>query len=212
MPVEARDSEDSLTRSSRTREAPCGMVICLAMHGEPPKDFPEEELAEFFRLHAQVESNRLQDPTLIRRYRDLDTRIRNWPRTAENDPFYAGSQAMAAQLKKTTGYEVIVGFNEFCGPSLDEALKQAVGRKAAKVMVITAMMTPGGRHSEIEIPAAVRQAQKAHPGAAISYLWPFDLSEVAQFLSGQIRRVTQQTNEVKGKQPAGDFTHQSQTQ
>ena len=27
-------------------------VILLAMHGEPPKDFPKDEFARFFSLHA----------------------------------------------------------------------------------------------------------------------------------------------------------------
>ncbi len=169
-------------------------VIVLAMHGEPPKDFPKEEFGEFFRLHAQVEMGRLQDPQRRQRYAELDARIRNWPRTAKNDPFYVGSQAMAEQLRKVTGHKVIVGFNEFCGPSIDEALEQAVSRKPEKVIVITPMMTPGGGHSEMEIPAAVSRAQESYPDVTISYIWPFDLSEVAQFLAAQIDRATQQTH------------------
>lgn len=189
VPVEARDSEDSLTRSSRTREAPCGLVICLAMHGEPPKDFPEEEFAEFFRLHAQAESRRLQDPTLIRRYRDLDTRIRNWPRTPENDPFYFGSQEMAQHLSRATGHEVILGFNEFCAPHLEDAIDEAAERKPEKIIIITPMMTPGGGHSEEEIPALAKRAQKRHPDVPIVYAWPFDPSRTAQFLAEQIDQV-----------------------
>ena len=169
-------------------------VIVLAMHGEPPRDYPNKELGEFFRLHAQVEMGRLQDPQQRQRYAELDARIRNWPRTAENDPFYVGSQAMADQLRKATGKEVIVGFNEFCGPSIDEALEQAVSRKPEEVIVITPMMTPGGGHSEMEIPAAVSRAQESYPDVTISYIWPFDLSEVAQFLAAQIDRATQQTH------------------
>lgn len=195
MPVEAVDSEDSLTRSSRTMDAPCEVVICLAMHGEPPRDFPEEEFAEFFRLHAQVESARLQDPTLIRRYRDLDTRIRNWPRTVENDPFYFGSQEMAQHLSSATGYEVILGFNEFCAPHLDDAIDEAAERKPEKIIIITPMMTPGGGHSEEEIPTLAKRAQKRHPDVPIVYAWPFDPSKTAQFLAEQIDQVNEQMKE-----------------
>jgi sirohydrochlorin cobaltochelatase len=164
------------------------------MHGEPPEDFPKEEFGEFFRLHAQVEMGRLQDPQRRERYAELDARIRNWPRTAGNDPFYAGSQAMADQLRKATGKEVIVGFNEFCGPSIDEALEQAVARKVAKVIIITPMMTPGGGHSEIEIPALAKRARDRHPDISIVYAWPFNLSKVAQFLAEQIDRISEETN------------------
>ena len=174
----------------RTKET----VIVLAMHGEPPEDFPKEEFGEFFRLHAQVEMGRLQDPQRRERYAELDARIRNWPRTAGNDPFYAGSQAMADQLRKATGKEVIVGFNEFCGPSIDEALEQAVARKVAKVIIITPMMTPGGGHSEIEIPALAKRARDRHPDISIVYAWPFNLSKVAQFLAEQIDRISEETN------------------
>ncbi len=174
----------------RTKET----VIVLAMHGEPPEDFPKDEFGEFFRLHAQVEMGRLQDPQRRERYAELDARIRNWPRTAENDPFYAGSQAMADQLRKATGKEVIVGFNEFCGPSIDEALEQAVARKVAKVIIITPMMTPGGGHSEIEIPALAKRARERHPDISIVYAWPFNLSKVAQFLAEQIDRISEETN------------------
>jgi sirohydrochlorin cobaltochelatase len=166
-------------------------VIVLAMHGEPPNDYPGEELGEYFRLHAQVEMGRLQDPQQRRRYAELDARIRNWPRTAENDPFYVGSQAMADQLRKASGKQVIVGFNDFCGPSIDEALEQAASRRPEKVVVITPMMTPGGRHSELEIPVSVSRAQEIYPDIDISYIWPLDLSAIGQFLAVQIERATQ---------------------
>ena len=30
------------------------IIIVLAVHGTPPRDFPREELAEFFRLHSHI--------------------------------------------------------------------------------------------------------------------------------------------------------------
>jgi sirohydrochlorin cobaltochelatase len=56
------------------------------------------------------------------------------------------------------------------------------------------MLTPGGIHAEIQIPALVREAQDRHPGVSIRYAWPFDLSEVAQFLAKRIHQESQETN------------------
>jgi len=58
------------------------------------------------------------------------------------------------------------------------------------VLVMTPMMTRGGEHSEVDIPAAVQRAREAHPGLEVTYAWPFDPEEVAAFLvqhSGRFR-------------------------
>jgi len=89
-------------------------------------------------------------------------------------------------LQKATGNEVIVGFNEFCNPTLDDALNAAVSKGAQRLIVVTPMMTPGGGHSEVEIPAAIKRAQEQHPGVEIHYAWPFDLADVSEFLAAQI--------------------------
>ncbi len=170
------------------------IVVVLAMHGEPPNDFPKDEFARFFALHARLHYAEGGDEDLHQRYAALDAKIRGWPRTAENDPFYAASQQMAEQLRVTTGLEVVVGFNEFCGPTVEQAIETAVARKAENIIVVTPMMTPGGIHAEIQIPATVRQAQARHPGVSIRYAWPFDLSEVAEFLAKRIHQESQESN------------------
>ncbi|UCE35971.1 MAG: CbiX/SirB N-terminal domain-containing protein [Thermoplasmata archaeon] len=165
------------------------IMVVLAMHGSPPRDFPPDELSEFFRLHAQlghVPNKRQQN--LTERFLELDSKMKSWPRTKENDPFFAGAQEMAQQLRKVTGYEVIVGFNEFCSPSLDKAIDQAVSQKVDKIIVITPMMTKGGEHSEIEIPKVINSSQNRYPDIEIIYAWPFKVSEVAEFLGAHIKR------------------------
>ncbi len=165
------------------------VFIVLAMHGVPPNDFPKHEMMELFGLHAQLEhTDGPERAVLERRHAELDAKVRAWPRTAENDPFYVGSQDLATHLSRATGHEVIVGFNEFCAPNLDEALNQAIARRADKIVVITPMMTPGGEHSEVDIPAAIWRAQERHPTIDILYAWPFEASEVAQFLATQAAR------------------------
>jgi len=165
------------------------VVIVLAMHGVPPNDFPQHEMAELFGLHARLEhAPEAERAALERRHAELDAKMRAWPRTPQNDPFYAGSHDLASHLSQATGCEVIVGFNEFCAPCLDDAPDQAVARAAEKVIVITPMMTRGGEHSEADIPAAIRRAQERHPDIPILYAWPFEVSEVARFLAAQIDR------------------------
>jgi sirohydrochlorin cobaltochelatase len=162
-------------------------IIVLVMHGVPPNNFPKREMAELFSLNARVGGVAgVERVALERRRLELDAKMRAWPRTAQNDPFYAGSQELGAHLSEVTGCEVILGFNEFCAPSLDDALSQAIARGAEKVIVVTPMMTRGGEHAEVDIPAAVKTAQAQHPETPIIYAWPFRVSEVASFLAKQI--------------------------
>ncbi|HEY91552.1 MAG TPA: hypothetical protein G4O07_06920 [Dehalococcoidia bacterium] len=164
-------------------------VIVLAMHGTPPRDFPRQELAEFFRLHSRVaEVNGSNHESFQDRYSLLDTKMRNWPRNARNDPFHAASQELATRLSEVTGYEVIVGYNEFCAPSLDVALQSAVNMNTSKIIVVTPMMTRGGEHAEKDIPSIIDEFSKLHPQVTIVYAWPFDSTRVARFLSEHISR------------------------
>jgi len=160
-------------------------VIVLAMHGAPANDFPKDDLEEFFNLSHRWELGELPSEALRRRCRELEKSIRTWPRTAFNDPFFSGSKELAAQIEKTLGHEVILGFNEFCSPSLEEALDRAA-EKSRKVIIITLMMTRGGDHAEREIPAAIQVARENHPTTLFVYAWPFSPKAIAEFLAGQI--------------------------
>lgn len=175
------------------------VVVVLVMHGTPPNDIPGHEIAEFFGLHGRLEyASGPERVQLERRYSEIEAKIRAWPRTVNNDPFYWASQALAEALGKETGYEVILGFNEFCNPGLDDALERAVQRGAEKVIVITPMMTSGGEHSEIDIPRAIEQAKARQPGVPIVYAWPFQVREVAQFLASNIARYANENGSSTG--------------
>ncbi|MDH7513383.1 MAG: CbiX/SirB N-terminal domain-containing protein [Clostridiales bacterium] len=164
-------------------------VVVLAMHGAPPADFPPPELAEFMSLHGRAgHGHRALNESLRLRYAELEKKMRAWPRNAQNDPFFAGSEELAEQLSRETGLEVILGFNEFCGPSLDEALDRAAAADAEAIIVVTPMMTRGGEHSEADIPAAIERAKTRHPRIKVIYAWPFSAADVARFLSLQLRK------------------------
>lgn len=158
-------------------------IIVLAMHGAPPLDFPPHEL----RLYFELAWRREHGPGNISaeaeaKFSRLEEKIRRWPRHEANDPFYAGSLRLKQALERVAGVEVILGFNEFCAPSIEEALEAACSRSPQQIRVITPMLTPGGRHAAQEIPAAVLAAREKFPGIKIIYCWPFEVEEVAEFL------------------------------
>jgi sirohydrochlorin cobaltochelatase len=164
-------------------------AIVLAMHGAPPRDFAADELNEFYGLHARAEvaAGRLP-PAVAERYHALEARIRTWPRTEANDPFWAGSMALAKALQQASGQPVEVGFNEFCSPALGEAMDAAVASGAKRLRVVTPMMTHGGDHAEVDIPRSIAEARLRHPGVAFDYVWPFPLEDIARFLVRQLER------------------------
>jgi len=84
--------------------------------------------------------------------------------------------------------EVLLVFNDFCSPNLEEGMEKGISSGAEKLIVITTMMTKGGEHSEVEIPAAIQKVQSHHPQVKIVFAWPFEPKEVASFLAQQIQR------------------------
>jgi len=109
---------------------------------------------------------------------DLDRKVRQWLRNPTTDPYKAGADAIAERLSARVG-RVVVAFNEFCAPSLEDAVHELAREGVLQVTVVTTMLTPGGMHSEIEIPDAVRALQCTYPEIRIRYAWPFDLDAVA---------------------------------
>jgi sirohydrochlorin cobaltochelatase len=108
-------------------------AVVLAMHGAPPVDFPRDELAEMLGLHMRLEQPAMaagERTRLEARHAGLDARIRSWPRTPETDPFFGASVQLAERLGAVAGCPVFLGFNEFCSPSVDEALDKAVATAA----------------------------------------------------------------------------------
>jgi sirohydrochlorin cobaltochelatase len=161
--------------------------IVLAMHGSPPLDFPGEEMAFFYGTHLHIEHdpNSVDDKTK-KRAEAIEEKMKNWSRTAENDPYYTAGMKIGKNIEETTGIETFVGFNEFCNPTIQDALLEALKSNPDKIFVTTTMMTPGGEHQEKDIPEAINEITEKYPDKEIIYVWPYDITEVAKFIGDHI--------------------------
>ncbi len=160
--------------------------VVLVGHGGVPKDFPRERLARLKALEAQRRgSGRGPTPEEAA----LERELRTWPRTPETDPYQAGLEALAARLAPLLdGALFALAYNEFCAPWVDEAVEKLIAAGATEITVVPSMFTPGGSHSQEEIPAVLAPLQARHPGVVIRYAWPFDLADVARLLAEQVAR------------------------
>jgi sirohydrochlorin cobaltochelatase len=50
------------------------------------------------------------------------------------------------------------------------------------------MFTPGGSHSEVEIPQILDHLRPLYPGVELRYTWQFDLTLVANTLTEEVNR------------------------
>jgi sirohydrochlorin cobaltochelatase len=170
-------------------EGNMNIAVVLAMHGVPPKDFPKRETMELFSLHHRLGHTSGEERAILqKRHDELEEKMLRWPRTPENDPFYYASLEIAQKIGHILGKRVVVGFNEFCSPTVEEAIDEAVSHSVEKVIIITPMMTRGGEHSEKDIPRAIGRSREKHPHVEMIYAWPFDTTEVAAFLADHARR------------------------
>lgn len=157
-------------------------AILLVGHGGAPTDFPKDKLQRLKRLEAERTSR--GGGAMGAEEAELDALVRGWPRTPKTEPYKFGLEALAESLaRRVPDAAVATAYNEFCGPSLEDAVDALVRGGAREIRVVTTMFTRGGIHSECEIPWAVTQLRKRHPGVRLSYAWPFDLDRTADFLA-----------------------------
>lgn len=163
-------------------------AVLLIGHGSAATDTPRALVAELKRLEGERQARR--EAVMSAREAELDKQVREWPRTPDNDAYKAGIEQIAAALApKLGGRRLVTAYNEFCAPSVEDALEGLAREGFARVTLISTMYTRGGIHSECEIPAIVVEARKKHPGMAIEYAWPFPAEAIASFLQGQLERV-----------------------
>ena len=160
--------------------------VILVGHGGIPKDCPQDLVTKLKRLEAQRRSAK-QPPSPEEL--ELDQKIRRWPRTKATDPYQFGLEAVGAALRpQLNGALFAMAYNEFCAPTLEEAVEDLVKQGATSIRVLTTMFTPGGSHSEIEIPEILDHLRPMYPTVELRYAWPFDLQLIASTLTEQLKR------------------------
>jgi sirohydrochlorin cobaltochelatase len=156
-------------------------AVLLVGHGAVPKDAPRELVTELKQLEKARRGT--PEPPSAREV-ELDRTLREWPRNERNDPYRAGLLRAAEALRaRVAPVEVEVAFNEFCAPSIRDAVDRLVADRVKRIRVISAMVTPGGNHSEVDIPEELAAARKRHPSVAIDYLWPVDPELLGDFFA-----------------------------
>ncbi len=159
-------------------------ALLLIGHGSPASDTPREMVRELKRLEEERQRNRL--PEMTPQERELDEKVRTWPRTALTDPYQKGLEDIgSALIKRMPAWSVALAYNEFCAPSIDEAVDRLVKEGHGTVVFVTTMFTRGGIHAECEIPWELQRTQRLHPGVKISYAWPFNTEGVCELLASQ---------------------------
>ena len=161
----------------------------LVGHGGVPKDCPHDLVRKLKQLEAQ---RRAAGTPMSPEEQELDQKIRRWPRTPQTDPYKEGLEALAAQLRPLlNGDRLAIAYNEFCAPTLEEAVEKLVREGTKDITVVSSMFTAGGSHAEIEIPEEVAALKQAHPTVTIRYAWPFDKQLVAGMLAAHLNRFRQ---------------------
>jgi sirohydrochlorin cobaltochelatase len=170
---------------------PSRIGVVLIGHGAPALDCPPQLIGELMSLEWRI-GGAGHNHAAEGRAAELDAKIRSWPRRAGNDPYKEGIERVAKALRALLPTDLLaIGYNEFCRPTIAEAVDQVIRQGAGRVLVIPSMLTPGGVHAERDIPQALDEIRRAHPGIPIDYLWPFDLHDVASLLASHVRRALQ---------------------
>ena len=162
-------------------------AVVLIGHGGTPTDVPKPVIGELKRLEGERQAKR--ELKMSPREAELDKLVREWPRTPDNDAYKCGVDLIAAALApKLGGRKLVAAYNEFCAPSVEDAIDGLVKEGFTRISLISTMYTRGGLHAECEIPAIVLEAKRQHPGVVVEYAWPFDAGYLADFLAGQLGR------------------------
>ncbi len=158
--------------------------VILAAHGIPATNYPPMRVGLLMMLHFA--GGLVSRTGFLRAYHDsLDDQIRQWPRTADNDPYKVAIDDLAAKLSTRLGCRVVAAYNEFCAPTIAEAIGQVVADGVQQVIVLPTMLVRGNDHTEREIREAVAQASERYPDADIHYAWPFDQERLVSLLADQ---------------------------
>jgi sirohydrochlorin cobaltochelatase len=163
-------------------------AVILVGHGAVPKDFPRDQVT---RLKALEGRRQTTGEAATLEEIDLDHRVRSWPRTPATDPYQTGFETLAASLSPLLpGVLFKLAYLEFCNPTLEETVDEVVAAGATTVLVAPSMLTPGGVHSEVDIPQILLRLREQYPTITLRYAWPFDMTRVAHLLAEHLQQFT----------------------
>jgi len=159
-------------------------AILLVGHGGWPSDCPEEYAGKLKRLESQ---RRRENSPPGEQEIKLDAIVRNWPRTPETDPYKYGLELLASRLaEQMSSHSIGLAYNEFCDPTVAKAASNLIENGANSIILISTMFTPGGSHSEKEIPEEVELLRQQYPKVEFIYAWPFDMDRAAGMLADHV--------------------------
>lgn len=160
-------------------------AIVLVGHGGLPKDCPREIIQQFKQMERDRKAS---GRPASARERELEQQIREWPRTPQNDPYKAGLESIAEKLRPLLpGIPLVLAYNEFCAPSVADAVAGLAEAGTRSITVAPTMLTPGGSHSEIEIPEILAGLRGRYPEVDLRYAWPADLDLLARMFAEHLR-------------------------
>ena len=86
------------------------------------------------------------------------------------------------------GSRLVLAYNEFCAPTVEDAVADLAEHGVTHITVVPTMLTPGGSHSEIEIPEILDGLRARYPALEIRYAWPTDLDLLAGMLANHLKK------------------------
>lgn len=172
--------------TEQPRDKPARRAVVLVGHGGVPRDYPRERLAQLRGLEAR---RRLTKAPPSPEEVALETELRQWPRTPATDPYQAGLKSLAAHLRPLLEpARLVLAYNEFCAPTVAEAVRALAAEGVTDIVAIPSMFTPGGVHAEIDIPETIDVLRIEFPHLSVRYAWPFAGENLASFLVDHLRQ------------------------
>ncbi len=169
-----------------THGNPPRRAVVLVGHGGVPRDYPRERLTQLRGLEAR---RRLTKAPPSAEEVALETELRQWPRTPATDPYQAGLTSLAAQLRPLLEpARLVLAYNEFCAPTVAEAVRALAAQGTTDIVAVPSMFTPGGVHAEIDIPETIDALRAEIPHLSVRYAWPFGAAQLASFFVDHLRR------------------------
>jgi sirohydrochlorin cobaltochelatase len=161
-------------------------ALVLVGHGGVPRDYPPDRL---LRLRALGARRRATGAPPSDEEVTLEAELRHWPRTPATDPYQVGLQSLAENLQLRLGsVRLELAYNEFCTPTLAEAVRALVAEGATDIVAVPSMITPGGVHTELDIPESIGALRVEFPHLDIRYAWPFAAERLAALFVEHLRQ------------------------